>query len=333
MITVKTGDSLIEEKGNHMAVQSDLTPHEILHKLKDNIATVIRGQEKTIKLLLTSFASGGHILLEDCPGTGKTTLAKTLAKSIDCDYKRVQFTPDLLPSDIVGLSIFDQKDSTFKLHKGPVFTNILLVDEINRTSPRTQSALLEAMAEKQVSIDGSLHKLEHLFFVIATQNPIESHGTYPLPEAQMDRFAMLLSLGYVSLEDEVQILFAQDNHHPIKDVKPCVSVDDILFLKEKVKEVHISDELRHYIVKLVQETRSADGVVLGASPRASISIMKAAKAVALFEGRDYLIPEDIHDVAVPVIAHRIILDPQAKFSGITRQQVVEQVLASVEVPS
>lgn len=215
------------------------------------------------------------MLLEDYPGTGKTTLAKTLALSIDGVFKRIQFTPDLLPSDILGVSIFDQKDQVFRLHRGPIFTNILLADEINRASPRTQYALLEAMAEKQVSIDGKLLRLEDLFFVLATQNPVESRGTYPLPEAQMDRFALRFSLGYVVPQEEVAILTDQRKSHPVEDISPCATLEDVLALKEQVKEVRLSDELKRYIVDIVGATRSAPGVQLGASPRASLWNAKA----------------------------------------------------------
>lgn len=316
-----------------MTTASKWTANEILTRLSSNIGSVIRGQETAIRHLVAGFAAGGHILLEDYPGTGKTTLAKTLALSINALFKRIQFTPDLLPSDVVGISIFDQKNSEFRLHKGPVFTNILLVDEINRTSPRTQSALLEAMAEKQVSIDGVLHKLEELFFVIATQNPVESHGTYPLPEAQMDRFALQLKLGYIDTDDEVQVLKDQVRRHPIESVDACVGIDDILYLRNEVKSVHISDELQHYIVRLTQATRSRNGVLLGASPRASLTLMQTAKTIALFEGRTYVVPEDIHELAGPVIAHRLMLEPQARFSGTTQLQIVEEILTELPIPS
>jgi len=311
----------------------DLAPREIYRKITANIETVMRGQSAAMRKLLAGFAGGGHVLLEDYPGTGKTTLAKTLALSIDGVFKRIQFTPDLLPSDILGVSIFDQKDQVFRLHKGPIFTNILLADEINRASPRTQSALLEAMAEKQVSIDGKLLRLEDLFFVLATQNPVESRGTYPLPEAQMDRFALRFSLGYVMPQEEVAILTDQRKSHPIEDISPCAALEDVLTLKEQVKEVRLSDELQRYIVDIVGATRSAPGVQLGASPRASLALMNTSKALALFDGQEFVTPEQVQEIAVPVIAHRMVMDPQARFSGRTAEGVVEEILETVPVPA
>ncbi|WP_446009846.1 AAA family ATPase [Candidatus Electrothrix sp.] len=305
----------------------------VLHKVAANIEKVMKGQTDSIRLLLAGFASGGHILLEDYPGTGKTTLAKTLALSIETRFTRIQFTPDLLPSDILGVSVFDPNDKEFRLHKGPVFTNILLADEINRASPRTQSALLEAMAEKQVSIDGSHCPLEDLFFVIATQNPVESQGTYPLPEAQMDRFSLQFSLGYISIEEEVTMLSTQSDHHPIEDVAACSTAEEILMVKKQVHALHVSEELKQYIVQLVHATRSSPGLVLGAGPRASLSLMQTARALALFDGLDFVTPDHIQELAVPVIAHRLILDPQARFSGQTTQGIVEEIMESLPVPA
>jgi len=304
----------------------------VFEAISGNVRKVIRGQDQSIRLILAALLSGGHILLEDVPGTGKTTLAKALAKTIAAEYHRVQFTPDLLPTDILGVSIFDQRDHDFRFHRGPVFTNILLADEINRASPRTQSALLEAMAETQVSIDGRDYPLEALFFVIATQNPIEYHGTYPLPEAQMDRFAMRISLGYVDEEDEVMILSEQNRSHPLDTLQPLVGKEDVIGCRAELADVRISTEIKHYIVALVRATRDTAGVVNGASPRASLTLMKTAQALALFDGLDYVGPDQVQELAAPVIAHRLILDPQARFAGVTAAGIVSDLLKSVPVP-
>src|SRR6266850_989065 len=309
------------------------TAREIYQKIASNIAKVMQGQAASTRRILAALASGGHVLLEDFPGTGKTTLAKALARSIDARFKRVQFTPDLLPSDILGVSIFNQRDQQFHFHEGPIFTSILLADEINRASPRTQSALLEAMGENQVSVDGERRDLSDLFFVIATQNPVEFRGTYPLPEAQMDRFAMQFALGYVQSDEEVTILTAQERTHPLDDLKPCASLLDVLALKSAVQDMRISEELKRYVVGLVAATRGAAGVQLGASPRASIALMKAAQALALFDGLNFVTPEQVQELAVPVIAHRLVMEPQARFSGQTARGVVEEVVKKIKVPA
>jgi MoxR-like ATPase len=306
---------------------------QLFQRIAGNIEQVMRGQHAQVRKLLAAFAAGGHVLVDDFPGTGKTTLAKSLAASIGARFARVQFTPDLLPSDILGVSVFNQRDQSFEFREGPVFTSILLADEINRASPRTQSALLEVMAESQVSVEGRTHPMDALFFVVATQNPVEFRGTYPLPEAQMDRFALCLALGYVDADTEVAVLAAQDLGHPLDGIRPVASREEVLALKDAARRVRVADEIRHYVVELVRRTRSAPQVLLGCGPRASIALTQTAKALALFDGEDYVRPEHVQELAVATLAHRMVLDPQARFAGVSPQALVADILREVKVPA
>lgn len=306
---------------------------EIVSRLEASVRSVMLGQAKVVRRVLSTMVAGGHVLLEDFPGTGKTTLAKAIAASIgESEFQRIQFTPDLLPSDILGVSILDSQRSAFEFHHGPVFSNILLADEINRASPRTQSALLEAMAEGQVTIEGNRHDLGELFFVIATQNPVELRGTYPLPEAQMDRFSLKCSLGYVSIVEEMGILQAQEQRHPLDRVKPVATTEEILKVRTAVREVGVTEQLQEYVVRLVAATRNRQGVKLAASPRASLNLLRVAQAMTLFEGREFLVPETVQDLAPDVIGHRLVLESDAVYSGRSGEAVVREIIEETAVP-
>jgi MoxR-like ATPase len=308
-------------------------PREIYVRLKENIERVIRGQGAAVRRLLAALASGGHVLLDDFPGTGKTTLAKALALSIDARFTRLQFTPDLLPSDILGVAVYHPPTQSFEFHEGPVFTQVLLADEINRASPRTQSALLEAMAEGQVSVEGERRLLPDLFFVMATQNPVEFRGTYPLPEAQMDRFAMQFGLGYIEPEEEAAMLGEQQDVHPLERLRPCATVEDVRALRRAARAVRVSEEIKRYVVDLAAATRKLPSVQLGASPRGSLALMKVAQAMALFDGLDFVTPDLVKELAAPVLAHRLVLDPQSRFSGLNARLIVEDLVRNTPVPA
>jgi len=301
-------------------------------RIASNIASVILGKEEVIRACVVALLAGGHVIVEDFPGVGKTLLAKSLARSLDCRFARIQFTPDLLPSDVTGVSVFNQKTGEFEFRPGPIFANIVLADEINRASPKTQSSLLECMEERQATVDNITHRIDPPFMVIATQNPIEYEGTYPLPEAQLDRFMMRLSLGYPSPEVEETIILEQTSHDPLAELEPVVDGEQVLAMTKAVTRVRVAPALRRYVVDILTATREQREIYLGASPRAGIALIRAAKALALLRGRDFVVPKDIKDLAGRVLAHRLVLSPDAKVHGVSAATIVARLLETVPVP-
>jgi MoxR-like ATPase len=301
-------------------------------KVIENVEKVIIGKHEEIQLTLVGLLCRGHLLIEDVPGVGKTMLARSIAKSIGCTFRRIQFTPDMLPSDVTGVSVFNQKTREFEFRPGPVMAQIVLTDEINRATPKTQSALLEAMQERQVTVDGVTYPIPEPFLVLATQNPIEYEGTFPLPEAQLDRFMMRISLGYPSPEDEISILDSQQYVHPVETLGQAIDAQELLDAQEQVKEIYVDPLIKEYIVTLVKATRNHPDVYLGASPRGSLALYKTGRARAAILGRDYVIPDDIKALAITALAHRVIISPSARIKEVDPRAVVEEILNSLPVP-
>lgn len=311
--------------------QEKLTENIQIQDVLNNINNVIFGKEEIVKLSLVALLTEGHVLLEDVRSR-KTMLVRTLAKSVNCNFSRIQFTPDLLPSDVTGVSIYNPKELEFEFREGPVFGNILLADEINRTSPKTQSALLEAMEEKSVTVDGETRQLKRPFFVMATQNPVEYEGTYPLPEAQLDRFLLKLRMGYPTYEDELEMLARNQSHHPIEEIQAVMSQEELVLAQEEAKSVYIDETIQQYILNIVTRTRSHHSIYLGVSPRGSLALMEASKAYAYIEGRDYVIPDDVKYLASYVLAHRVMLKAEARYQGKSSEEVVDAIIQSAHIP-
>jgi len=305
---------------------------KLMQAVRDNISLVIHGKEDKLQLVVLALVSGGHILIEDIPGVGKTTLARAISKTVDGEFNRIQFTPDLLPTDITGNNIFDKDTNAFIFKKGPIFANILLGDEINRASPRTQSALLEAMSEEQVTVDGESHYLPQPFIVIATQNPIDYHGTYPLPEAQLDRFMLQIDLGYPPENKEKALLISRTSADPVDSISSVLSLDDFKLLRELVDKVKIEESISDYLLKIVLETRSHRQLRLGVSTRGTLLYGRIVRARAIMNGRDYVIPEDVKELATYVLSHRILLDTKAQYGGIARSSIIADIISAIKVP-
>lgn len=306
---------------------------DLARRVISNVELAIVGKRKQLVLSLVAWLSGGHVLLEDVPGVAKTMLARALAKSVGCAFKRVQCTPDLLPSDVTGTSIFNQKTAQFEFRQGPIFTQILLADEINRATPRTQAALLEAMAESRVTVDGTTHQLAAPFLVIATQNPVDHEGTFPLPEAQLDRFLMKFSLGFPSMEEELRMLDLLQTSHPIDSLNEVASAEELIAAQAAVRTVHVDPKVRQYLLQIVHDTREHEDLALGGSPRASIALFRCSQAMAAIRGRNFVQPDDIKRIVEPVMNHRIIVRPESRLRKITAEQTVQQILSEIAVPT
>ncbi len=306
---------------------------KIAQRIISNVEQVIVGKRPQLILSLVSWLCEGHILLEDVPGVAKTILARALARSVGCNFKRVQCTPDLLPTDVTGASIFNPKTTEFEFRPGPIFGQLVLADEINRATPRTQAALLEAMAEAKVTVDGHSHTLTPPFLVVATQNPIDHEGTFPLPEAQLDRFLMKFQLGYPSMEDELTMLSMLQHKHPLESIGEVVSAKEIIACQHAVRTIHIDDKVRQYIMEIIHATRQHEDLTLGASPRGSIALFRGSQAMAALRGRDYVLPDDVKFIVAPIIAHRLILSPESRLRKVTAEQVVEDVVSEIAVPT
>lgn len=319
-------------KGENGMMQELVINNNKINDVLTNINKVIVGKNDVATLSLVALLAEGHVLLEDVPGVGKTMLVRALAKSLDCDFKRIQFTPDLLPSDITGISIYNPKELEFEFRSGPIFGNIVLADEINRTSPKTQSSLLEGMEEKSVTVDGVTMALPEPFFVMATQNPIEYEGTYSLPEAQLDRFILKLKMGYPLLEDELEMLDRVAENHPINNISAVISKAELMAIQEEVKDVYTARNIQRYIIDLVVMTRNHPSIYLGVSPRGSIALMKAAKAYAYIQGRDYVLPDDVKYLAEYVLSHRIILTSEANYQGVAREEIIASIVQNINIP-
>jgi MoxR-like ATPase len=316
-----------------MPVEKISVHHQNLRDLKKNLSRVIRGKDEALDILLIALLAGGSVLLEDVPGMGKTTLAKALAKSVEATFNRIQFTPDLLPGDILGSSIYNPVQGTFTFQGGPVFTNFLLADEINRASPRTQSALLEAMSEGQATIEGTRHPLEPPFMLLATQNPVEFHGTYPLPEAQLDRFLILLSLGYPAPDVEVEILYAQAESYPLDEIGAVLNKQEVIEMQTEVRAVRLDESISRYIVEIVTATRRDSRLKLGVSPRGTLMLFRSAQAAAFLAGRDYAMPDDVQRLATHVLSHRVILTAEARYGGAAKRDIIREIVGSTKVPA